>query len=852
MKLSFREKKLSREGRRRILILCAVFLAALVFFEVILNYEREGRVEAMSEAKLPVVTMEACGRSMNELHGYTREMDASYMRDAVLPLESDRKLPITIHTYGYDVQGASYEIRSLDTERKIAETEIRDLTRDGEDLSATVQVENLVEAGEEYLLILTLQGEDGEEIYYYTRIMLPENCHEKECLDFATYFHETALGSSYSQLSTYLESGVEVDTETLSKVTINSTIQQVGWKGFRGTVVGEPVVEMKDINTSYVSLVFYYQIQRQDDAGQTHTYQVEEYFKVRYGEQRMYLLDYERTMEEYLNENQISVAGNVLSLGVTDEDFTYLSNETGSIVSFVQAGELYSYRQNERELTRVFSFIGDGDVHDSRNSYREHDIRILNMDESGNMDFVVYGYMNRGDHEGQCGINLYHYDSDSGRVEEQIFVAATSSYQILRAGFSDLLYKNTDDEFYIMLDGTLLKADLNTLETEEVISGLTKGQYAVSDSGRRIAWIETEGMAQSLTVLNLETGQSSVIDAPEGQQICPLAFMDEDLVYGLAYTSDISSDSTGAVLYPMYKLCIVDTASSGFPTVKEYQKDNCYILSVEKNGYTLYLQRAQKTGGSYAGIEADTIINSRGENNHAVTVQGVADEAVGKVTQITLAGTAEETAQSVRWREAELVAPSGEKTITMSVEQQVNMYYVYVGSRVTLATDRLSEAVIAADADMGIVVDGRQQYLWKRGRASARSAFSVSVGSQDADASASAQCISAMLAREGENIDVQQLLDQGETPYVILESALKDKMVLDLTGCSLSQVLYYVGQGNPVYARTGSNEAVLLVGYDASTVSIFDPQTGTVTRRNQNEASASFGAAGNLFISYVD
>ena len=45
----------------------------------------------------------------------------------------------------------------------------------------------------------------------------------------------------------------------------------------------------------------------------------------------------------------------------------------------------------------------------------------MNMDESGNMDFVVYGYMNRGSHEGECGISLYHYDRDLGQAREQIF-----------------------------------------------------------------------------------------------------------------------------------------------------------------------------------------------------------------------------------------------------------------------------------------------------------------------------------------------------------------------------------------------------------------------------------------------
>ena len=165
MELSFREKKIAPERKRHILILLCIFVAALIFFEIVLNYEKESSVSAMEDARLPVVTMEACGRNMNELHGYVKKMDACYMRDAIIPLGEDRRLPITIHTYGYDVAKASYEIRSLDTERKIAETTLSDLQKDGDQLTASPQIESLIDAGEEYLLILTITGKDGQENY---------------------------------------------------------------------------------------------------------------------------------------------------------------------------------------------------------------------------------------------------------------------------------------------------------------------------------------------------------------------------------------------------------------------------------------------------------------------------------------------------------------------------------------------------------------------------------------------------------------------------------------------------------------------------------------------------------------
>ena len=38
------------------------------------------------------------------------------------------------------------------------------------------------------------------------------------------------------------------------------------------------------------------------------------------------------------------------------------------------------------------------------------------------MDFVLYGYMNRGIREGYCGVCVYHYSNDQNVVEERVFL----------------------------------------------------------------------------------------------------------------------------------------------------------------------------------------------------------------------------------------------------------------------------------------------------------------------------------------------------------------------------------------------------------------------------------------------
>ncbi len=277
--LSFREKKLSKINKPRILILALAFIASLALFSVVLNYRETSEVSEVEGPTLPIVTLEALGETLNELHGYVTEMDACYMRDAVVPLDETRELPIHIRTYGMQIDRILYEIRSTDTTRKIAETTIEDFVQADEMITVTPVIENLVDSGEEYLLVIVLTS-GKQNIYYYTRILQPVDAHEQECLAFVKEFHDMALSDDYEKLATYLEPNYDESVDSLSKVTIASSLNDVGWKGFDGKIVEDPIIEIKDINGDYSAIVMYYRMQSGEKKKKRY-YNVQEYFKVR-------------------------------------------------------------------------------------------------------------------------------------------------------------------------------------------------------------------------------------------------------------------------------------------------------------------------------------------------------------------------------------------------------------------------------------------------------------------------------------------------------------------------------------------------------------------------------------------
>ena len=208
---------------------------------------------------------------------------------------------------------------------------------------------------------------------------------------------------------------------------------------------------------------------------------------------------------------------NYLQLGICSSDVEYKSNETGSILCFVKEGELWCYNATEKKLSQVFSFRGYEGI-DSRENHKEHDIRIIKVDETGSADFVVYGYMNRGNHEGQVGVGVYHYDSVANTVEEELFIPSTHSYEVLKSELGQLMYENESGMFYIMMGGTLYEINLATTKEKEVVSGFETGNYAVSENNQFVAYI-ADGNSDSgskITVLNLENSKSFEVAAATG------------------------------------------------------------------------------------------------------------------------------------------------------------------------------------------------------------------------------------------------------------------------------------------------------------------------------------------------
>ena len=87
--------------------------------------------------------------------------------------------------------------------------------------------------------------------------------------------------------------------------------------------------------------------------------------------------------------------------------------------------------------------------------------------------------------------------------------------------------------------------------------------------------------------------------------------------------------------------------------------------------------------------------------------------------------------------------------------------------------------------------------------------------------------------------------------FSILNSDLQDETILDLTGCTLDAVLYYVNKDIPVLALLEDGSAVLIVGFNELNIVVLDPMTGTLYKKGMNDSTEWLNENGNRFITYV-
>lgn len=826
-----------------------VFFIALIVIGRYINKGNMDMTAEMPKAEFPVIYMDIDGMAYNELHGYAKVMDTAYMRGNITALDESRGTGLTLWKFGAAVTGLSFEVRSVNGERLIENTPISDYTEDAQKITAHITLKDLIEEDEEYALIFLVTLEDGQTIRYYTRAVWSRNNAAKEKIAYVMDFNRKTFDKETAQeLTKYLETNAEGDNTTFHKVNIHSSLSQVTWGNLNVTKELEPVAELVELARQTASIRLHYVVSAGEN-GQRQYYNIEEFYRIRYTQDRTYLLDFERNMTQFFQTKEKPYANDKLMLGIADENIPFMESEDGNNFVFIIQNKLCSYNVTENKLAVLFCFYDDDNA-DVRTIYNRHAFKILDIDEAGNVQFAVYGYMNRGRREGEVGIQIYYYNSTLNTIEEMVYIPYDKSEQLFMKEMEQLLYVSRGSYLYLAISENVYEVNLIDRSYKKIADVSRDGSMQVSDSHKIIAWQKGQDAYADtdMVVMNLNTGQQNEISSRSGEYMMPLGFMGEDLIYGYARHEDISRDHAGRVTFPMYKLCILGADGT---ILMEYSQPEIYVMGCVIEDNQINLLRSTKTeDGGFAMIANDQIMNNQEMTVGKNCVGSVATELYEKVVQITV--KKEINSKSIKILTPKEVLFEGGREMALETEPTDDRYYVYGAEGVRGIFREPAGAVNLAYALSGVVLNDEGNYVWIKGnRVTRNQIMAITAASVTEEKDSVAVCLDTMLGYEGIIRNSETLLAQGQTIYSILEKHLPDAQILDLKGCDLDAILYYVNQDIPVLASLNDGSAVLIVGFNEFNIVVMDPKKGTLEKKGMNDSKKWLEENGNGFITYI-
>ncbi|HJD26692.1 MAG TPA: hypothetical protein IAA12_09590, partial [Candidatus Blautia intestinipullorum] len=405
----------------------------------------------------------------------------------------------------------------------------------------------------------------------------------------------------------------------------------------------------------------------------------------------------------------------------------------------------------------------------------------------------------------------------------EVFIPSTESYEFLNSDLGTLSYVNKNKQLFLLMSQKLYQINIAQGDYQILAEGISNKDFSVSKTSAHAAWRISEGEnAGQIRFIDFETLESRMIRPEESQELRVLGFMNEDLIYGILKSEDILTDANGHVTEGLTAFRIEDFDGN---LKKEYQKEGQYIINVTISGTLMQFDLAAKGNGGYTVRNNDNIMNNSSAAKNLVTVEQTSSDRQGTIVRLAFEekpGTDEPLILRAKIR-------SGSSSIVeLDIEPpEEEIYYVYGKGELDSTWSDPADAVIRADEQTGVVLNRAQQYVWERGNMKTRLTLNTS--------------------------DIPEIIRTGSWDKAALQEGLGDSgTVIDLSGCSLENVLYEISAQRAVIAKTGDNSSVVIVGYDEYNTYLLDPATGEVKPYGMNDSTALFQKAGNIFISYLE
>lgn len=838
----------------RIVVLIVVFILTILIVNGIYNLGMNNLTAEMDNPSLPLVYVNYENTLINCLHGYKTEMNVSVMKESVTPMDDTKTIEMWIDDTNNNCDGYEYELRAINGGTLIEKGSLEDTVKEQGYTKLKTSLRMDIDADMEYMFILKLMNGEDVDARYYTRVYVGSDMHVPEILGVVDQFSTCSYDKVEAEknIASRMEPTNSGNNENLSSIDIHSNFETITYAGLNPMRISQAIPTIKEVCGDFTCIELKYLSIAKSD-GKIDGFYVTEQYRVKYMDQNtIYILDYTREMEEVFKPDNINTNKNWFRMGISNlTDFQYKTSDENTKIAFVKDGQLWYYDYLNATITQVFSFW-QGDYTDSINSYDRHDIKIMDLDDDGNIAFVVYGYMNRGKHEGQQGMCLYRYDSKSYKLDEICFVESDKVFEILKENVEKLAYLNSDNIFYFVMDEGIYSLDTATKKITQISYDIPLRYISVSNNQHIIAYPDKgdPSLASCINVLNLDTGSNETIECAESQHIEALGIIEDDLIIGTANAQDIVNNPDGTVVFPMSQVTIYDKDRN---VVKEYSKSGYYVISSSVDGNIVYLKRVTKEGNMVKEAEDDFITYKEDDNSEkvSVTYKATTDRYNQLFMIIPSNIYLKKMPKLIMSKE---LLEDEDNSLQLESATSVNKFYMYAGGRYMGTYDTSQNAIKEASGVSGTVINQEGTVLWRRIALVEYNTVTDNIDRRMADTPEDtfAACVYMLGTYEGNTVDVENVKADVASGmnYADIISKYTGRTGVNISGNDLETCLYYLCKNMPFIAYIDGHY-VLVTSFNGARVRFIDPAYEEDIKLTREEYQRRLDAGGDVIYTYV-
>ena len=839
----------------KLIIMVLLFgLSAGYFISNIKETSYSDKVETteISTAGFPTISMLRGEREINLLHGYIQEIDNLGIREEITPLDNNKSIDFSIRDYNNSITRVEYEIKDKVDNITISsgETSSGQIDEKGK-RKISLKLDAELARDTEFVLKIRLVNEDGRKFIFFTTVKFTRGDKFVDNYNFAEKFSNAALAKNDEKaIKPYLEPDGSMDNMSFAYVNIHSAYDVITWGKMPVERLTTPVISVSENSENVSGFVFKYIAKTTGEV--PNYYFVREYYRVNKIENITYLMAFERKVEEIYNPEKTSVSKSQLKFGITDKpDVDYRLDKVNKNIAFVRNRDLWYYETKENRMRRIFSFFGE-DFQDERTSYDNHALKLLRMEDGGDLYFIVYGYMNRGVYEGRTGIVLYKYIRNDNRIEEQAYIPVNLPASFFEEGISDFSFVSSEQFFYFSLYDKIYSYSLIKRKLSVMAENISGGSYLALSENNHVVWQESPEQTKSkkLIIMDLETRKRAEIQAEDNTVLKLMGKISGNFVYGVASKKDIVNGKDGNIIIPYKKLVISDINGN---TLKTYEKKNIYVTGINIVNDTVELERVKKEGEKLVRIKTDHILNNITKPNQEVMVVDRRTDKYLTEYYLTLPyGLKLEKTPELSGDTLNTVI-TRDLTIRLGEDGKENKekYFANISGEFNASSYKASDMIKLADENMGYVLDIEGNLVWERGRVNASAkADDVDVDYIYEEDDSIHSAIRLFLTTKGIYISTEDLNKKGSVMDIL--NSHQEVTPINLTGVDFTNILYYIDKGNPVIAMQDDKNAVLLTAYTPQKVEFMNAKTGKKSTMDRKEAEKVFKAAGNIFLSAIN